>query len=196
MLGFIILILLPYFSLASRLASRQSLGCGSQPVDCGRGWCCLFGEICQATPDNQFMCIDTILTSSDGYYAPFNYITLFFLGRFSNNHTYNRTPFTHLAENPSSGIAQASSLNSAFSSLTIGHTLPSSLSGSDFIVGATPSATRSSSSLVTAKITSSNAAVPSTIVPTSGVTKVMEIEMGFILMTLAICGLLGFVLIT
>lgn len=49
-----------------RLGSRQSLECGTAPVDCGNGWCCMFGEICEAADDDAFVCIDSILTNSEG----------------------------------------------------------------------------------------------------------------------------------
>lgn len=64
-----VLVLEPLGVFASpppRLASRQSFECGASPVDCGDGWCCTFGFTCQAAPDNGFVCIDTILTQSDG----------------------------------------------------------------------------------------------------------------------------------
>ncbi|PVH73510.1 hypothetical protein DL98DRAFT_594942 [Cadophora sp. DSE1049] len=64
----LLLLLEPLAVLGSmhHLASRQSFECGAAPVDCGNGWCCMFGETCQAAPDDGFVCIDSILTNSDG----------------------------------------------------------------------------------------------------------------------------------
>ena len=65
----VVLALAPQLIVSSTsplLASRQVLDCGSSPVDCGEGWCCLAGNICQPAPNNGFVCIDQILTNSDG----------------------------------------------------------------------------------------------------------------------------------
>ncbi|KAK0124617.1 hypothetical protein ONS95_009566 [Cadophora gregata] len=64
----LLLLLEPFVALGSvpRLASRQNFECGVKPVKCGDGWCCIFGEVCQASPDAVFVCVDSILTNSDG----------------------------------------------------------------------------------------------------------------------------------
>src|SRR6187402_3208555 len=54
-----------------RLASRQVFECGFSPVDCGDGWCCVFGETCQPAPNNGFVCIDSFLTNADGLVTAF-----------------------------------------------------------------------------------------------------------------------------
>lgn len=67
------LVLTPHFAqshMSTHLALRQVLDCGSNPVDCGEGWCCLIGNICQSAPNNGFVCIDQLLTQSDGYGKP------------------------------------------------------------------------------------------------------------------------------
>ncbi|KAG4433823.1 hypothetical protein IFR05_010705 [Cadophora sp. M221] len=128
-----------FSSSPPRLASRQGFECGSSPVGCGDGWCCPFAYTCQAAPDNSFVCIDTILTQSDG------------------------SPFTLAAWNPSSFVAEFSSatqpLTLTFSNTTqvISFTAPST----------TASSTSSSSTAGSIITTGPSSARPSTIIPTT-----------------------------
>ncbi|KAH7360948.1 hypothetical protein BKA65DRAFT_494314 [Rhexocercosporidium sp. MPI-PUGE-AT-0058] len=136
----VILVLGPLGASPSpHLAARQGLECGAAPVDCGDGWCCTFGFVCQATPSNGFVCIDTILTQSDG------------------------SPYTLAAWNPTSYVAEISSVTQPLS-LTFSNTTQVI----SFTAISTTSSTSSSSlNAITAITTGSLSARPSTIIPTT-----------------------------
>jgi hypothetical protein len=68
---FLLALLLPITVLAQGLPVGNPVGailgifamCGTDPVDCGNGWCCLAGQTCTNGPEGaDTQCIDTTLS--------------------------------------------------------------------------------------------------------------------------------------
>lgn len=72
---FLLALLLPITVLAQGLPVGNPNGvilgvfamCGTNPVDCGNGWCCLAGQTCvSGSRGDNTMCNDPVLTDGNG----------------------------------------------------------------------------------------------------------------------------------
>jgi len=76
---FLVSIVLPVAALAQSYPMGNPAGlilgifgmCGTDPVDCGNGWCCQTGQPCTDGPKGaNTMCYDNTMTDENGYIYP------------------------------------------------------------------------------------------------------------------------------